>query len=212
MNLKRHGKKPCAVCFLLQTEKWVKQTNGWTIRLKKCSFESNYIGEEVIEATAEHPFWLDGKGWTEVKALKVGDLLVSSDSTKLEIDRIVKEQREAKVYNFQVKDFHSYFVSNLGIWVYNCLTWTGKGFNQLAKNNSANDLIKNLEDAGWTKTIEAGGKKSRDATIFVDSKTGTKVRILLNREKAHRTLGFKTKVGAILMTVVFSLVMQVNKN
>lgn len=37
-----------------------------------------YIGDEVIEATAEHPFWLDGKGWTEVKDLKVGDFLVTS--------------------------------------------------------------------------------------------------------------------------------------
>ncbi|WP_260405507.1 HINT domain-containing protein [Paenibacillus sp. 598K] len=79
-----------------------------------------YIGNEVIEATAEHPFWLDGKGWTFVKDLKVVDLLVSSDGTKLAIDKIEKEPREATVYNFEVADFHSYFVSNLGIWVHNC--------------------------------------------------------------------------------------------
>lgn len=24
-----------------------------------------HIGDELIEVTAEHPFWLDGKGWTE---------------------------------------------------------------------------------------------------------------------------------------------------
>ncbi|EPY14892.1 hint domain-containing protein [Paenibacillus alvei] len=79
-----------------------------------------HIGDEIIEVTGEHPFWLDGKGWTFVKDLKVGDLLVSSVSTKLAIDKIEKEPREATVYNFEVKDFNSYFVSNLGIWVHNC--------------------------------------------------------------------------------------------
>ncbi|KQO15415.1 hypothetical protein ASF12_28535 [Paenibacillus sp. Leaf72] len=79
-----------------------------------------HIGDEIIEVTGEHPFWLDGKGWTIVKDLKVGDLLVSSDGTKLAIDKIEKESREATVYNFEVEDFHSYFVSNLGIWVHNC--------------------------------------------------------------------------------------------
>ncbi|MGG4147628.1 polymorphic toxin-type HINT domain-containing protein, partial [Paenibacillus algorifonticola] len=87
-----------------------------------------HIGDEVIEATGEHPFWLDGKGWTFVKDLKVGDLLVSSDGTKLAIDKIEKESREATVYNFEVEDYHSYFVSNLGIWVHNCaVKGMGKG-------------------------------------------------------------------------------------
>ncbi|WP_414811802.1 polymorphic toxin-type HINT domain-containing protein, partial [Paenibacillus algorifonticola] len=53
-----------------------------------------HIGDEIIEVTGEHPFWLDGKGWTFVKDLKVGDLLVSSDGSKLAIDKIEKESRE----------------------------------------------------------------------------------------------------------------------
>lgn len=79
-----------------------------------------HIGNEIIEVTGERLFWLDGKGWTFIKDLKVGDLLVSSDGTKLEIDKIEKEPREARVYNFEVEDFNSYFVSNLGIWFHNC--------------------------------------------------------------------------------------------
>lgn len=84
-----------------------------------------HIGNEIIEVTAEHPFWLDGKGWTEVKDLKVGDLLVSSDGSKLAINKIEKEPRAATVYNFEVADFNSYFVSNLGIWVHNCAAKSG---------------------------------------------------------------------------------------
>ncbi|WP_081965761.1 polymorphic toxin-type HINT domain-containing protein [Paenibacillus sp. FSL H7-0357] len=55
-----------------------------------------------------------------VQNLKVGDLLVSSDGTKLAIDKIEIAPRQATVYNFMVADYHSYFVSNLGIWVHNC--------------------------------------------------------------------------------------------
>ncbi|GKU75957.1 polymorphic toxin-type HINT domain-containing protein [Paenibacillus sp. L3-i20] len=87
------------------------------------------IGDEVIETTGLHPFWLDEKGWTLVQDLKVGDLLVSSDGTKLAIDKIEKAPRQATVYNFMVADYHSYFVSNLGIWVHNCTILTsGKNF------------------------------------------------------------------------------------
>ena|GEM_PF-1515691 len=87
---------------------------------------SIHVGNEVIEATKEHPVWIDGRGWTEVKDLKVGDLLVTSDGRKIVIDKIEKEARVTTVYNFEVADFHSYFVSNLGIWVHNCsvLKWT----------------------------------------------------------------------------------------
>lgn len=43
-------------------------------------------------------------------------MLSSSGGAKLAIDKIEKEPRQATVYNFEVKDFSSYFVSNLGIW------------------------------------------------------------------------------------------------
>ncbi|WP_433943150.1 polymorphic toxin-type HINT domain-containing protein [Paenibacillus sp. SN-8-1] len=56
-------------------------------------------------------FGLMEKGWTLVQDLKVGDLLVSSDGTKLEIDKIEKAPRQTTVYNFMVDGYHSYFVS-----------------------------------------------------------------------------------------------------
>ncbi|RJE91288.1 hypothetical protein D3P07_04335 [Paenibacillus sp. 1011MAR3C5] len=133
-----------------------------------------HVGDEVIEATAEHPFWLDGKGWTEVKDLKVGDLLVSSDGSKLEIDKIEKEPREATVYNFEVADFHSYFVSNLGIWVHNCnLTkWNKGSFDTLEnsaeyhfKKHGASVGAENLEQyvrkaEEFARTVKKGSTKS----------------------------------------------------
>lgn len=59
----------------------------------------------------------------------------------------------------------------------NTLEWSGKNFSQIGKNMSPDELISNLENSGWTKTIEPGGKKSGPATILTDPATGTKVRI-----------------------------------
>ena len=73
----------------------------------------------MIESTFNHPFWVDGQGWTFVKDLKVGDLLVQSDGNTLKIESIELKHEPATVYNMTVDEFHTYFVSDLGIWVHN---------------------------------------------------------------------------------------------
>jgi hypothetical protein len=78
-----------------------------------------HVGDQVIESTYNHPFWVEGKGWTYVKDLKVGDLLVQSDGNTLKVDSIELEHKQVTVYNMTVDEFHTYFVSNLGIWVHN---------------------------------------------------------------------------------------------
>ncbi|MBD8496949.1 Hint domain-containing protein [Paenibacillus sp. CAU 1523] len=68
------------------------------------------------------------EGEKPIEDIQVGDLLVTSDGSKLSIDKIEKEPRVTTVYNFEVKDFNSYFVSNLGVWVHNCEIIAGKNF------------------------------------------------------------------------------------
>jgi hypothetical protein len=73
-----------------------------------------YIGEEVVSTTDEHPFWIDGKGWVKAVDLQTGDILTSNISNGYEIRKIdVVEAPNSVVYNFEVEDFHSYFVSNI---------------------------------------------------------------------------------------------------
>ena len=50
-------------------------------------------------------------------------------------------------------------------------------FNDIANTKSPSEFIKELENAGWKRTIEPGGGKSGPATILIDSKTGIKVRV-----------------------------------
>lgn len=98
--------------------------------------------EETLWTTAEHPFWIQGLGWTPVSQLKPGQLLEISNPfmTGGNIDGVDRTMEQAlasigratstvvsvqrqewrtKVYNFEVEGFHTYFVGDLGAWVHN---------------------------------------------------------------------------------------------
>lgn len=77
------------------------------------------VGGKVITTTDEHPFWIVGKGWVKSKDLLVDDVLTTSAGKEIAIDKIEMKKEHVRVYNFKVKDFHTYFVSNLGIWTHN---------------------------------------------------------------------------------------------
>lgn len=78
------------------------------------------VGEEEISVTGEHPFWVEGKGWIETAYLEIGDILTTFDGQFLPIQDIIVKEEETTVYNFEVEDFHTYFVSKLGVWTHNC--------------------------------------------------------------------------------------------
>ncbi|AVH68152.1 polymorphic toxin-type HINT domain-containing protein [Nostoc sp. 'Peltigera membranacea cyanobiont' N6] len=78
-----------------------------------------YVDGEVISTTGEHPFWTPDKGWVEAKDLQVGSLLQTEDGRVIDVDRVEKREGEFKVYNFKVENWHTYFVSDLGVLVHN---------------------------------------------------------------------------------------------
>ncbi len=107
-----------------------------------------HVGDQIIESTFNHPFWVDGKGWTFVKDLKVGDLLVQSDGNTLKIESIELEHKHVTVYNMTVDEFHTYFVSDLGIWVHNTKCYND--YNKIVHgDNSLYKILK--EDTDWMK-------------------------------------------------------------
>ena len=75
---------------------------------------------EVIETTDNHPFYVEGRGWTRVDALHLGDTVPSSDGSQLTLVAAEWTDRIETVYNFGVEGFHTYFVGELGAWVHNC--------------------------------------------------------------------------------------------
>lgn len=73
-------------------------------------------GDIEVETTAEHPFYVQNQGWVIAQELVVGDTLISEDGSILTIDNVnfVQHDQPVQVYNFEVEDYHTYFVGENG--------------------------------------------------------------------------------------------------
>ena len=80
-----------------------------------------YVGDDEIETTREHPFYVEGIGFVQAGSLKPGDILRLADGRNLEVREVETEHlsEPVYVYNFEVEDYHTYFVSGLGVLVHN---------------------------------------------------------------------------------------------
>jgi len=78
----------------------------------------------LLTVTANHPFWVTGKGWVNAIDLKEGDQFETIDGVSgTEFLRLEKPPYQIPVYNIEVEDFHTYFVETVnngrGILVHN---------------------------------------------------------------------------------------------
>jgi hypothetical protein len=69
-----------------------------------------HAGGQVIETTAGHLFWVQGKGWLPARELIAGDRLVGHDRQWVVVEKVVAAGKWETVYNLRVADFHTYFV------------------------------------------------------------------------------------------------------
>ena len=87
------------------------------------------VNHEEIIATPNHPFWHPHKGWTAAIDLRAGDMLVLVNGDYVIVEKIQHEilERPLEVYNFQVEEDHTYYVSDSSVLVHNsCNGRTGK--------------------------------------------------------------------------------------
>ena len=78
------------------------------------------INGEKIVTTIDHPFYVQNRGFINAGNLLTGDTLISVNGEDLLVPSCYIEEREhTTVYNFQVEDYHTYFVGECGVWVHN---------------------------------------------------------------------------------------------
>ena len=68
------------------------------------------IGGIEIRTTIEHPFWVQGRGWTPANLLVEGDRLRSHDGTTVVLGGVERSLGLATVYNLRIAEYHTYFV------------------------------------------------------------------------------------------------------
>lgn len=73
---------------------------------------------ENIHTTLEHPFWVVGKGWIYAGNLSESDNIETIKGIS-EVESISYSHSPEKVYNFEVEDYHTYYVGDDGYLVHN---------------------------------------------------------------------------------------------
>jgi hypothetical protein len=107
-----------------------RQVVNTFIRQADAIYKVAFADGTVLETTWNHPFRvlkdakdkefnIENTQWTQAKDLVSGDVALSAEGAKLQIVSIEIDDRAETVYNFEVEDFHTYFVGEVGVWVHN---------------------------------------------------------------------------------------------
>ena len=97
--------KPVVQTFRNETAEWIHVT----------------VKGETLTCTPEHPFYSPVKGWTSAIDLRAGDILVMLNGEYVVVEQVQHELLESPetTYNFEVEDFHTYYVGDEPVLVHN---------------------------------------------------------------------------------------------
>ena len=136
-------------------------------------------GEEII-TTPSHPFYSPVKGWTSAVHLRAGDILVLVNGEYVVVEKVQHEILEVPilVYNFQVEDYHTYYVSDTGVLVHNSCNKTPGSYEIFTSDNRVyvgkgsttrmQASIRRLSRKGYDIIDYTWEASKNNATAFVD--------------------------------------------
>ena len=142
-------------------------------------------GEEIV-TTVDHPFYVKNQGFIKAGELIVGDELLDVNGNVLLVENFDVEltEKPVRVYNFQVEDFHTYFVGECVVWVHNknCPSYMNEDGgstdldNLVSQRSDSNRAVKNTDnyrsmEREWSKALKSG-KKVTDVDVKLTYENG----------------------------------------
>ena len=134
------------------TKLFVNKTRKW-IHLV---FYNHEGALEKITCTEGHPFFVKDVGWVRAIDLVENDIVTTIDNDDITVSSMNIEimDNDEYTYNFEVKDYHTYYVGKKGVLVHNeCIMdpndirYTQKSISKNFKEGGAvDDMIKGLKD------------------------------------------------------------------
>lgn len=128
------------------------------------------INGEKIDTTTNHPFFVEDLGFISAKDLQDGDELRLYDGSTASVEAIEIEvlDEPVLVYNFEVEDFHTYFVGEQSVLVHNTCGQKGgrKTVDVKLSKKKYPESAQHIEEAikegqPDTLTIDKGGASAR---------------------------------------------------
>jgi intein/homing endonuclease len=116
---------------------------------------SLYTETEVIETTAQHPFFVNN-AWKDASELEPGDKIQTKDKQEVEIKSTQFNYEPKKVFNFTVGNWHTYFVGMLMLLVHNAKRCLSEMFQSLTGKSL--NWIKKQKPKGWKTVASDNGK------------------------------------------------------
>jgi YD repeat-containing protein len=81
---------------------------------------------ETIEATGDHPFYVQGKGWTPARECGIGTSIVTRAGPSVQVEAVERHERDETVFNLTIEDDYSFFVGKTGAWTHNAKNCPGQ--------------------------------------------------------------------------------------
>ena len=157
---------------------WSRSESTGEVKLKRVvqTFERysatlvlTFNNGEKIETTEEHPFYVAGKGFVPAGEMGIGTSIVTRAGPAVQLVSSVPGQVQ-KVFNFEVEDFHTYFVGSSEAWVHNTYPgtvatkiannshtftkhrsdWTARG---ITTREQLAQFLQNIMDSGYSKVV-----------------------------------------------------------
>ena len=144
-----------------------------------------YIEDEEIITTDGHPFYVEGVGFVPAQNLQSGDIVRLSDGRKVPVISIEIEYLDEPVYvyNFEVEDSHTYYVSEIGVLVHN----TGCGGASSAEVETM--AMSSKAGKGGSKSVHGNSKtstKPQHGYEIYNKKTGDVVKTGISRQTLNK--------------------------
>ena len=162
-----------------------KERHIWDLTVEVRS-QDGVARRETVHTTEEHPFRTSDGAWTVARDLRPGASIVTASGDRATVVSVADSTRIEPTYNFEVADFHTYFVGREEIWVHNACNPLWKLGDSASKNLAK--MTRQMQQRGWTgRQITEAVKKGEQfaapnnlnpangATRYVNPTTGQSV-------------------------------------
>ncbi len=148
-------------------------------------------GIETLVTTAEHPFYVRGRGFIRADSVSAGMQLVTATGESLDVVAARTRASAFLAYDISVDQFHTYFVGERGVWVHNCPVTKGtiqhtkhslnQKINRQVKSTDELDAVKNPLKKTNVKYDSQGRPSEKfigeKATVAINPETGKVVTV-----------------------------------